>query len=282
MNCQRYREELEDYIYRELSEARSNEIKAHLAVCGACAAARDELEREHDIFAQFYEQTALEPGAEMWDAIRSRIGEEPRTTGERTAGRLSEWLGELPGGGVFSWLLRPAIVGQVAFAVVLIAISVATTTYLLKRGNRSAGDLAANGPQVTVTPAPGNTVTPAPVAALNPAAPAPKQTPTQLTRRHLTPEKPLTEQEQLDRQIARAEREYQNAIRMLDRAIAKRRDTLDPGLIKQYQSSLALIDDSIDQSRRAMRERPNDLAAGQFLIAAYARKVELMQDIAMR
>jgi len=86
----------------------------------------------------------------------------------------------------------------------------------------------------------------------------------------------------MNRQIARAEREYQKAVGMLDQVIAKRRDRLDPELIKQYESSLALIDDSIAASRRSMQERPGDPTAGQFLLAAYARKLDLMQDMAMR
>ncbi len=92
----------------------------------------------------------------------------------------------------------------------------------------------------------------------------------------------LTEEEQITQQIARAEREYQGAIRLLDRAIAKRREGFDAEVFRQYEASLALIDDSIAQSRRALRAKPDDVTAGQFLLAAYAKKIELMQDIAMR
>jgi len=83
-------------------------------------------------------------------------------------------------------------------------------------------------------------------------------------------------------QVARAEREYLSAIRLLDRAIERRRDELDPDVVRQYEASLALIDASIESSRKAFRENRSDLNASSFLIAAYSRKVELMQDIAMR
>jgi hypothetical protein len=43
-----------------------------------------------------------------------------------------------------------------------------------------------------------------------------------------------------------------------------------------------LIYDSINASRRALHERPDDPAAGQFLLAAYAKKLDLMQEIAMK
>jgi hypothetical protein len=96
------------------------------------------------------------------------------------------------------------------------------------------------------------------------------------------PPRKLSEQEMITNQLARAEREYRSAIRLLDGAIAKRKETLDPTVYEHYQSSLALIDKSIEESRQALRRDPTDAAAGQFLLAAYSRKVELMQEIAMQ
>jgi hypothetical protein len=92
----------------------------------------------------------------------------------------------------------------------------------------------------------------------------------------------LSEGDELAQQLARTEREYQNTIKLLERAIAKRRDGFAPEAFKKYESSLALIDGSIVQSKRALNKQPDDLAARQFLLAAYARKVELMQVIAMQ
>ncbi len=262
MNCERSQAELEDFLSGELSEARAAEIRAHLGGCFACAAARDEVERENELFAQFYEQTALEPSEETWASIRSRLDAKPPRPPPT----------EPAGGGWFAWLFRPAVVRQFAFAVVLIALSVAATTFFLKRGKEENKDVAIDhGPAATPTPQP--TVAPTPAPSPNPVVRPPQPA----VRR-----KQLTDQEMLNQQLARAEREYQNAIRMLDQAIVKRKDSLDPGVFKQYESSLALIDNSIAQSRRALRDRPNDPAAGQFLLAAYGRKVELMQDIAMR
>lgn len=96
----------------------------------------------------------------------------------------------------------------------------------------------------------------------------------------LKPQPKLSETQLIQNQIARAEREYQGAIKLLDRVIARHRDNFAPGLLKQYESSLALIDNSIAESRRALRDRPEDAASGQFLLSAYAKKLELMQEIA--
>ena len=286
INCNKCRTELEDFLYGELSESRSTEIRSHLSGCESCAALRTELERENEIFADFFEQTAIDPSEELWQSIRTRIGNEP--VKQKNPG----WLGRLFNGEVLALFLSPAVLRQAAFAVILIALTVMATVFYLKRNASQAQLVAQNHseqaktPQSTVVP-----VVPVVKESGNPAEPAtgqidqpPQQRPMVIpaVNRPAPPVGEVSERDLISRQIRRAENEYRGAIRMLDRAIARRSDTFDPELIRQYQSSLALIDDSISQSRLALRRTPDDAAAGQFLLAAYARKVELMQDIAMR
>jgi anti-sigma factor RsiW len=281
MNCERCQHELEDFLYGELSEGLAGEMRTHLADCAGCAAARVELEREHELFARFYEQTAMDPTSEMWDAIRVRIAAEaPRQV---TAEAKPRWWQSLASG----WL-TPAVLRQAALALLLIALSVAATVVLMKRGDGDK-NVAQNNPSTTPTPQ-NSTPAPIPSPTTNVATAEPpvelaaaNQTPARPTEAPRAPVKaqPLSDQELLARQLTRAEREYQSAIKMLDRAIAKRRDEIAPEALKQYQASLALIDSSIAQSKRALQERPDDPSASQFLLAAYAKKVELMQTIAM-
>jgi hypothetical protein len=283
MNCELCKNELEDFLYGELDEAVAAGVRAHLANCAVCSLRRDEVERENEIFGQFYEQTSIEPGAEMWEAIRARINGEARGRAQIESGR--GWLERLRAG-AFGWLLAPAALRQAAFSALLIALSVAATTIYLKFGENGAEKMAVNVEKGAPTPTPSqdptlsHTIDTPRVGNSNNAVPPPKGVRSQINP--AAPPRRLTDQELMSRQIARAELEYQKAIRLLDQAIAKQRDRLDPGLIKQYESSLALIDDSIATSRRAFRERPDDLIAGQFLLAAYAKKIDLMQDIAMK
>jgi anti-sigma factor RsiW len=161
MNCERCKNELEDFLYGELSEARAAEVRAHLANCAVCAALRNEVERENEIFARFYELTSIEPAAEMWDAIRARINAEPQ--GQAQIERETGWLERLRAG-AFGRLLAPATLRQAAFAALLIALSVAATTIYLKRGDKDENNLASRPEKVTptLTPAPIATPTPAP------------------------------------------------------------------------------------------------------------------------
>ncbi|MDX2030922.1 MAG: anti-sigma factor [Blastocatellia bacterium] len=275
MNCERCQTELEDFLYGELTERRAGEVRAHLADCAACAAVRAQLDRENEIFAQFYDETALEPGAEMWTAIRARIEAEPVITAVKPERRAPRW---------FEWLLVPVVLRQAAFAALLIAVSVGLTVLVLKRDEKAPVDVAraTPTPQASASPTTDNRQpTTDNQLSTNRQPATDNRQPTTGNRQPATPRR-LTEQEMINQQIARAEREYQGAIRLLDRAIAKRRDGLDSNVIRQYESSLALIEDSIAQSRRALRAKPDDATAGQFLLAAYAKKIELMQDIAMR
>lgn len=280
MGCERCQIELEDFLYGELETVRAAEVRTHLTACASCAAVRDELASEQEVFAQFYEQTALEPSAALWEAIHTRLGAEPITM--KPPAHPEKRLKALLGFASLTWLLRPIVLRQTAFALVLIALSVAATMFFLKRGDERGGDVAKTATPTPQVHAP-STPQPAPttdVVVAIPAAPAPVKTKQAAVPLH-TP-RPVSDQQLMNQQIARAAREYQKAITLLDQAVAKRKNSLDPNLFKQYEASLALIDSSIAASRRALRERPEDLAAGQFLLAAYAKKVELMQDIAMQ
>jgi hypothetical protein len=304
MNCERCKNELEDFLYDELGRSRAAEVRAHLADCPVCAALRDEIERENEIFGRFYEQTSIEPAAEMWEAIRARISSEARERAQIDRDAWSPAFRPLdPGGlkaglrallrraraGAFGRLLAPATLRQAAFAALLVTLSVAATTIYLKLGDKGAGNFAKKSGEPAPTQPPQQGVTPTPSPSVDvardvekPNIGAPAKNGAKPLGDHAAPPRQLTDQELMNRQIARAEREYQKAIRLLDQAIAKQRDRLDPALVKQYESSLALIDDSINASRRALRERPDDPTAGQFLLAAYAKKLDLMQDIAMK
>jgi anti-sigma factor RsiW len=302
MNCERCKNELEDFLYGELGEARAAEVRAHLGDCAVCAALRDEIERENELFGRFYEQTSIEPSAEMWEAIRARINSEAREQAQIGRGAWSPAFRLLNSGSLkaglhalfrrarsvaFGRLLAPATLRQAAFAALLIGLSVAATTIYLKLRESGSKNFVNKGEKTAPVPPPQQGAMPSPspsvdIAGAGPNNGAPMLKGVQPQINRVAPPRRLTDQELMNRQIARAEREYQKAIILLDQAIAKQRDRLDPALIKQYESSLALIDDSINASRRAFRERPDDPTAGQFLLAVYAKKLDLMQDIAMK
>ena len=291
MNCEQCQIELEDFLYGELNEDRTRELRAHLTSCAECRAVQTSLERETEIFAVYYEQNALEPSDEMWQAIRQRINEEPLPSSSTTFfERLKEWFSA----GIVGSLLTPAMLRQVAFALLLITLSVgATIIYFKLKGEQTNPQQIVEGSKPAVSPtAPIQQSTPSPTSVPSNTEEAPKpQIATNTPRTISTPkaiatksvEKPAaSESEVIHAQVARAVREYQGAVKLLERAVEKRKQDLDQNAVAQYEKSLALIDESITASRRALREHPDDPTAARFLLAAYSRKVELMQEIAMR
>ncbi len=267
MNCEPYQLELEDLLYGELDATRTNALRAHLRTCAACAVRQVELEREHEVFTQYYEQTAPEPSDALWRAIQTRIHQEATTP-----------AAEPPASWWQRFFANPTWWQQTAFATALVIVSVAATTFYFKwQAQPVKEDLAA---RVTPTPQPSPSVAP------ETSAPAPKTITPSLEKRFAAQPAPkplkLSEEQALQNQLARAEREYQQAIKLLDRVVARKRDQLEPAVWQQYQSSLALIDSSIAESRRALRGETTDAAASQFLLAAYARKLDLMRDLAMQ
>ncbi len=77
-----------------------------------------------------------------------------------------------------------------------------------------------------------------------------------------------------------AERTYQAAIAILSREVNQRRSRLDPELRNRLERTLIAIDRTIAETRRAVRDNPGDPVAAQYMQAAYARKVEVLREMA--
>ena len=281
MNCETCQSDLEDLLYGELDTAWKIALHEHLSVCADCNMQYATLERETELFAAYYEQNALEPSDEMWQAIHDRIQPEAAPTESVPSGwtaKLRNW---------FAPLLAPALLRQAGFAALLILVSVGLTALYFSTRKVENNQVA----EVKPTPAPSPTATPMVAPQPAPAANLPAANLQETVKPQVvalkTATKPaalpkLSEDELLAQQITKASREYQGAIRLLERTIAKRKTQLDEGTVKQFEGSLAMIDASIASSREALRAHPNDPSAARFLLSAYSKKVELMQEIAMR
>lgn len=80
--------------------------------------------------------------------------------------------------------------------------------------------------------------------------------------------------------IRRAEQEYQQAIRILSEIVEKRKASLDAAAVAEFERNLRAIDEAIEATRAAYYARPSDPDLALFMLAAYGRKVELLQELA--
>lgn len=79
--------------------------------------------------------------------------------------------------------------------------------------------------------------------------------------------------------IQRAEQEYLNAIQILSAVVEREKSTLDPRIVAEFQENLKLIDEHIAATRQAYYAHPKDAELALYMLAAYSRKVELLQDL---
>lgn len=80
-------------------------------------------------------------------------------------------------------------------------------------------------------------------------------------------------------QLQQAESHYQQAIQALDEVSHQKLNTLDPALAQIFQDNLATMDYYLNECREVVKSEPENPLAHRYLLAAYQKKVELMQTI---
>lgn len=75
-----------------------------------------------------------------------------------------------------------------------------------------------------------------------------------------------------------AQDHYEQAVRALGEAFAAQKGELDPQVAELFERNLAVIDATIQACRAAVRAEPDDLEARNYLQAAYAQKVALLDS----
>lgn len=96
----------------------------------------------------------------------------------------------------------------------------------------------------------------------------------------LNPVASTSHQEVLHEELNKAENNYRAAIEALSVSSQKTLEELDPLLAKVFQDNLATMDHYLTECKQAVGNNPKNPLAHRHLLAAYKKKVELMQTIA--
>jgi len=75
-----------------------------------------------------------------------------------------------------------------------------------------------------------------------------------------------------------AERYYRQAIKSLSEAFTAGRGALAPQVAEVFDRNMAVIDATIQACRRSVLDEPDDLEARNYLMAAYTRKITLLDS----
>jgi hypothetical protein len=304
MKCEDCLAIIEEYFDAELNEQDSAKVAEHMVACGICNEVYQSLEQEQQVYAHYQRDVEVSPA--LWQAVQAGIKQqaaiEERAQPESLPGRLRRFFTETFQAPRFSPALAAMLVVVAVGATVLVMNYVNSqsnstiTAGANKNDNGSNPAKKANdnqtpqaGPgEVAVTPkdkpeekpeiAPSpsteneSAVKPTPVK-------APKSNAANLPEavgKKVEGSQPRVTAEALLRD---AEQKYIKAIALLQRDFDKRRSKLDPQLVAKLDASLASIDRTIAETRNAVRKNGDDPIAVQYMLTAYAKKVEVLRDI---
>jgi putative zinc finger protein len=284
MNCEVCQPILEEYFDGELNTRHAAEVRAHLAGCRACAAILAELRQEQELFARYERNLDVTPA--LWAGIEARIkAEKPATLAvPLTPG----WRDRLKG-----FFAMPHISPAFAAALVVLAIgvTVAVMSYLQSRSTGNPSQIAngTNQPGIgnkneaaqTGTNEPGRELAKKPENATGtndgrPTVIAPKPAP----QKQLAVNKPQAPPDPM-KLVREAEQKYQAAIAILSQDVSRRRSQIDPAVLARFDSALADIDRTIQETRQIVRRNPDDPVALQYLLGAYAKKVDTLRAMSL-
>jgi anti-sigma factor RsiW len=296
MKCQECENFLEEYLDGELDERTTKIVEAHLAACEVCANAYDALVSEATLYAAY--ERGIEVSPRLWGGVEARIRSE-MTGGEvGLLQRVSAWFAPL--------FTAPRFSPALTAALVLVAIALTVGVMKLTGSREQASTEIARNSRLNVNPnaqpaptttQPAETSTPAPVE-------SPTSAPNEKTEPKPSPENrknPSSEQKRTipiphsgasvqlvasnkqetpEQLVREAEQRYLAAINMLQRDVASKRPKLDPQTTARFDETLAAIDRSIAETRRTVAQHSNDPVAVQYMLSAYAKKVEVLREMA--
>jgi anti-sigma factor RsiW len=301
---------LEEFLDGELVPQRADEMSAHLATCGACALRYDALCDESAMYAGYERDVEFAPPQEMWDAVAARIATTEEVQPEERAGsgllqRTRDWFA--------SALVVPRFSPALTAAMMLLAIGATAFVMRYMNSQPTAPDNIAAVSQPSASATPFNAVQPTPEATptvaptggssgnvneqpndrapqkpepqrkrtVNPGGNLPANDATAGTQTANANNDQLRRQRATERLVREAESKYVAAIKMLSEDVNRKRTRLDPQVAARFDETLATIDRSIAETRRTvLQQRSSDPVAVQYMLSAYAKKVEVMREMA--
>lgn len=221
MNCDAYRDRIDELVDGTLEGAARRELDAHLAGCAECRALADDLLAIRRAAGHL---PPLVPPDRIWQQIAPRVAA-PVAAAPRPSP---------------NWRERVAV--PLAIAAVLLA-AVAITAVMRQWRNPSG----------------------------------PSQTPAAASAAPGSSEATAAELKSLQSELEQAQSHFENAIQKLD-ALAKDQRALDPQVAANLQKAQLVIDQSIDESRAALKVNPANERAQESLFEAFRTKISLLQD----
>jgi predicted lipid-binding transport protein (Tim44 family) len=281
MKCEEFQALIEEFVDGALDQRAAGPVTAHMNACAACSRFREELVREQELYSKYEHDVEVRPA--LWSSIEAQIKQDRAARPAGFGSRFREWMN----GGLAAPRLSPAFAA--ALVVFAIGLTVAVMSYL----NSQSRPLVASGNKNASVESPGasndnrTAPAPAPAPAANPREAVANggsvagEKPNQAKVGVAVPRKNLasTAGSTPEQLVREAEQKYVTAIAMLTRDVNRRRSQLDPMMLARLDAALGDIDRTIRDTRRVVRENPEDPIALQYLLAAYSKKVDVLREM---
>lgn len=274
MNCEDWRLLVEEYFDGELDTGTALKVRHHLDDCPSCSAVFESLSAERSVYANYSADVEMSP--ELWTSVQRRI------EAERPPVQRSEpWLRK-----VFA---LPPVSGPVAVGLVVLAVvsTVAVMRYVTSSppADVSQGAVTQGIPQATPevrneveVVSPGKSEKP--ISAKNNLTKKDGLSTANRDRRsEPQPGDNVPKTKDPRRLVLEAEQKYLAAIAMLSRSVDRKRSRLNPATKAELEQALSSIDRTIAATRKLVRRHPDDPVAAQYMLTAYAKKVDVLREL---
>jgi hypothetical protein len=274
MNCEDWRLLVEECFDGELDTHDALKVRNHLDDCPSCSAVLETLGAEQSVYANYRSDVEMSP--ELWTAVQRRIeAERPPVQ------RSGSWLRKV--------LALPRVSVPVAVGLVVLAVvsTVVVMRYISSSRPTAVSESAVTEGTPQATPetrsevaivAPGKSEKP--ISAKDNVTKRDDLTTATRDRRSQPPRRgdvPKTKDPR--RLVLEAEQKYLAAIAMLSRSVDRKRSRLNPATKAELEQALTSIDRTIAATRKLVRQHPDDPVAAQYMLTAYAKKVDMLREL---
>ena len=283
MKCEDWLGMMEEAADGEINAQDLLRLEEHLKSCQKCALQYHEIQREMKLFAGY--ERDLRSTSELWDGVLVKIREERKEHRFSLTKFKQWWTAHFEG-----FRLSPVLTAA------LVLISIAGTIVVMKyrdlRFNGAARDIVML-PRQPLRQSPSESPSKADVEERNlasklrssGASPENMGVPQGSIQGNRPPgvssrARTASRQPSVEQLVREAENKYLTAIAMLEKDFRRKSSHLDPSVRTRLEETIAAIDHSIEETRLVVNKNPEDPVAVQYMLTAYAKKVEVLKELA--
>lgn len=272
MTCEDWKVLIEEYFDGELDAHTEAGVRHHLEYCASCSAVFENLSAEQSVYANYKSDVEISP--ELWVGVRQRLEV------DRSPQPFRSWLRNI--------IALPPVSGPVAVGLVVLAVIL--TVVVMRYVSAPAGVR----PQRTITENTPSQATPAPPNEMVVVAPGKNEdtsskdkgtkqnvltAATSYRKSSAAIRNGISKTKDPRRLVQEAEQKYLAAIAMLSRSVDRKKSRLDPATMAELEQALSSIDRTIAATRKVVRQNPDDPLAAQYMLTAYAKKVDVLREL---